>query len=155
MKRMPNYPATVAEVIRPQRQYKPEVLAALRVFRASKPWRGTVEERKGKFLRLHHALCAVYGRRILLDFSIGEIETERGNGYCTAEGRIIGLVGKLSVVTYLHEFAHSIFGPDERQACDWSINLYRRIFPRSAARMSTQGHLIVRPSTTNPQPSTR
>jgi len=150
-----NYPSTVAEVIRPQRKYKPEVLAALREFRSSKPWRGTVAERKQKFLSLHQALTAIYGRPVQLEFQVGDTESERGNGYCTADRRTIVLVGKLSVVTYLHEFSHSIFGPDERQACDWSINLYRRIFPRSAARMSTVGHLIVRPSTTNPQPSTR
>ena len=151
---MPNYPATVAEVIRPQRKYKPEVLAALREFRSSKPWRGTVAERKLKFGALHAALTRIYGRPVRLEFSVGEIETERGNGYCTADRRTIVLTGKLSVVTYLHEFSHAIFGPDERQACDWSINLYRRIFPRSAARMITDGHLIDRPSITNLQPIT-
>ena len=48
----------------------------------------------------------------------------------------------LSVVTYLHEFAHSR-GADERQACGWSINLFRRIFPRSYARCRHQGHMLI------------
>jgi hypothetical protein len=55
----------------------------------------------------------------------------------------ITLTGKLSVLTYLHEFAHAR-GADERQACRWSINLFRRCFPRSFARCRAVGHTLVR-----------
>ena len=49
----------------------------------------------------------------------------------------------LSVLAYLHEFAHAR-GADERQACHWSINLFRRCFPRSFARCRAVGHTLVR-----------
>jgi hypothetical protein len=46
-------------------------------------------------------------------------------------------------VTFLHEFAHAR-GFDERQACRWSINLFRRCFPRSFASCRQVGHTLVR-----------
>lgn len=156
---MPNYPQTVSEVIRDGHRYKPEVLAALRAFRRARPWRGTVPERAEKLRTLHDALCRIYGREVTLTLAVGDTEAPRGNGWCSGDRRHIGLVGRLSVVTFLHEWAHVLFGPCERKACEWSVNLYRRMFPRSAARMlspvlsssnmiyRTSGHLIVHPAT--------
>ena len=48
---------------------------------------------------------------------------------------------RLSVVTYLHEFAHAM-GRDERGACRWSLNLFRRVFPEQFARLRTDGHTV-------------
>jgi hypothetical protein len=42
----------------------------------------------------------------------------------------------------LHEFAHAR-GADERQACRWSINLFKKCFPRSFARCRVIGHTLV------------
>lgn len=125
--------------------YKPEVLNALRELRHARAWRGTVAERKDKFLTLHAAFCAAYGKSTALVFEVKESETERGDGrYCPRIDRIT-LYGKISVVTYLHCFAKS-FGATRRQAIEWSVNLYQRIFRRSAARMTSEGDFIVKPS---------
>jgi hypothetical protein len=140
---MAGYPASVAEVIDADRKYKPEVLDALREFRRSKPWRGTVEARKEKLRQLNDKLNAIYRRNTVLLFAVPDPELARGNGWYSRTGDTICLEGKLSVVTFLHEYAHALFGPSEQAACSWSVNLYRRIFPRSAARMSSEGHLIV------------
>jgi hypothetical protein len=117
-----NYPRTVAEILNPRRKYKAAVLRALKAFRRAKPWRGTVHERRVKFLELHAALCAVYGKTTALRFVAGAPDC-----YMPALDAIV--MGGLSVVTYLHEFGHAL-GKDERQTCAWSINLFRRIFPR-------------------------
>ena len=45
--------------------------------------------------------------------------------------RTITMVGKLSVITLLHEFAHALLGKREDFAQDWSINLFRIIYPRA------------------------
>ena len=126
-------------------RYKPAVLEALREFRHSRPWRGTVEERKVKFQTVHSALCGIYERQVQLHLEVGETETLTGNGWTTADRGHIYLTGKLSVVTLLHEWAHIIFGPNEAKACEWSVNLYQRIFRRSAARMVRVGNLVLRP----------
>jgi hypothetical protein len=48
------------------------------------------------------------------------------------------------VVTVLHEWGH-VLGLGERGACRWSVNLFRRVFPREFERLARVGHLLVRP----------
>jgi len=61
----------------------------------------------------------------------------RGDG----KPAVITMRGKLSVVTFLHEFAHAL-GRDERGACRWSINLFRSVFPEQYARLRADGHTL-------------
>lgn len=141
-----NYPRTVAELLDDTMTFRPAALRALRAFRRQKPWQGTLAQRRAKFRRLNRALAAAYGLpvpRLILPSS----ETDRVANGCyspSAGGGTIQLVGKLSVVTYLHEFGHAR-GYDERQAVRWSANLFRRVFPRSFARLRHDGHMLVRP----------
>jgi hypothetical protein len=135
----PNYPATVQEVLDPAMTFKPAALRAVRAFARSKPWRGTPEERREKFRALHVELCRVYGLTTKLTMRVWRLCNFAH--YIPGEDRIV--MPRLSVVTYLHEFAHAK-GADERQACRWSINLFRRCFPRSFARCRAVGHTLVR-----------
>ena len=57
------------------------------------------------------------------------------------EPAVITMRGRLSVVTYLHEFAHAL-GRGERGACRWSLNLFRRVFPEQCARLRADGHTV-------------
>jgi hypothetical protein len=139
-----NYPATVQEVLDPSLTFKPAALRAVRAFARSKPWRGTVAQRKEKFRRLNGALVLAYGiPQPRLVFQNVEARTDSGGSSYRPFAHTITLVGKLSVLTYLHEFAHAR-GADERQACRWSINLFRKCFPRSFARCRAVGHTLVR-----------
>jgi len=135
----------------PVQTYKPEVLAALREFRAAKPWRGVVEERKLKFTTLHAKLCDAYGSQWTLNLdAIAPIEGLHSDGRIRSASREIILVGKLSVVTYLFAFAAAVvFNGDCVKAREWSTNLYRRIFPRSAARMHYVNGFIIKPNNLN------
>lgn len=141
-----NYLASVAEVIDLAMTFKPAALRAVRRFARSKPWRGTLEERSRKFHRLNRDLARAYGiERPVLVIAVDR-ERATGNGcYCPAT-HLIRLVAKLSVVTYLHEFGHAR-GYDERRACRFSINLFRRTFPRSFARCIHVGHTMRSPRT--------
>jgi hypothetical protein len=139
-----NYPATVAEVLDPTQTFKPAALRAVRAFARSKPWRGSIAARKAKFRRLNRALAAAYGiARPRLVFQGVEAGADSGRSNYRPASHTITLAGKLSVLTYLHEFAHTR-GADERQACRWSLNLFRRCFPRSFARCRAVGHTLVR-----------
>src|SRR5688500_4454319 len=117
-----NYPATVAEVLDNAMTFRPAALRAVRALARAKPWRGSDADRRAKFRRRHAALCRVYGVRPRLTIGRGGVAC-----YIPARDRV-NLPG-LSVVTYLHEFAHAR-GMDERRACRWSVNLFRRCFPR-------------------------
>ncbi len=139
----PNYPATVAEVLDPPVRFRLAVLAAVKRFARSKPYRGNMEERKRKFLALHRDLCRVYGKRTRLTF--GDLDGgDSGSSHYRPSADEITLCGKLSVVTMLHEFAHAL-SRDERGAVRWSVNLFRACFPRSFARCQTVGHTLRRP----------
>jgi hypothetical protein len=135
----PNYPATVAECLDDTIRYKPATLAAVQEFARSKPWRGTLEERVAKFHSLHAALCGIYGKQTRVVIVPGEQHSGRSN-YAPGDDTIT-LIGRLSVVTFLHEFGHAL-GKDERQTCRWSLNLFKRCFPRSFARAAHVGHTL-------------
>jgi hypothetical protein len=122
--------------------FNPAALRAVRALARSKPWQGTLGQRRHKFRRCLAALSAAYGiAEPRLDFVGGGGESFASR-YEPARHRIV-LWGRLSVVTFLHEFAHAK-GADERQACRWSVNLFRRCFPRSFARCRQVGHTLVR-----------
>jgi hypothetical protein len=135
-----NYPATVREVLDPDRKYRPAALRAVRALRCAGAWRGTLAERQRNVARLHRRLCRAYRLRVGLVFVNGA-GSSGGSSY-SPKDRTIRLRGRLSVVTYLHEFAHAR-GYDERRACAWSINLFARCFPRSFARCRQVGHMLV------------
>ena len=137
---MRNYPKTVSEVLSRRKKYRPAALAAVRRFARSKPWQGSVAERRRKLAKLNRELAAAYGvPRPALRFDAAV------DCYVRLTGTIQLTKMAGSVVTYLHEFAHHLLGPCERRACRWSLNLFRRCFPRSFRRLQQVGHTLVRP----------
>lgn len=142
MRYTPNYPDTVEEVLR-DRKYNPDVLRALKQFRRSKPFRGTYQERKEKFKTLFEALKGIYGKTGLTLHLPKSESADCGNGSYSHFTQEIKLYGRLSVITFLHEFAHAL-GKDEKYACIWSVNLFKRIFPKSFERCSFDGHMVRR-----------
>ena len=145
---MNGYPDAPCEFLR-DRTYKPAVLKAMKAFRKSHARTGNRQEREAKFQALHAALCKVYRATVVLEFDDDALMAESGDsgGSCYEPGMVrkgghIFMTG-FSVVTYLHEFAHAL-GKDEYGACDWSVNLFRRIFPKSFGRCHFDGHMVLK-----------
>ena len=138
------YPATVLEVLDDEIIYPDELLCVMRIFAASKPWSGSIETRKRKFSDTNR-LMAVACRIEMPTLVFGSLNggSSGASHYIPQDHRIV-IVGKLSVVTFLHEFAHAL-GMDEQDACRWSINLFRKCFPRQYSRLIHVGHTLVRP----------
>lgn len=146
---MNDYPATVDEILDPDLRFTPAILQAVRVFAKSRPWAGSLDERKGKFRCLNRALAEACGIAVP-DLRFGPLDgTNSGQShYIPARHRIV-LMGKLSVVTCLHEWRHAWqhtkWGRcSERDACWWSINLFRRCFPTQYRRLSHNQHMVVK-----------
>jgi hypothetical protein len=141
---MDNYPSTVAEVLDDSKRFKPAVLAAVRAFKASHPWRGSLDERHAKFRKLYADLSAAYDveppRLIFGNDHVGD----SGRSAYLPTMRTVILRGKLSVVTALHEYGHFL-GKNERRACSWSLNLFKRIWPRLFANCRHDGHMLRAP----------
>ena len=131
-------------------KYRIGVVAALKAFRSTKPWRGTLEERKAKFRVIHAELNRIYNRSVVLVLDgVREPETKLGNGWYQPGTQTMALVGKLSVVTLLHEWGHALYGHSEAKAIRYSIGLYKRVFRKSAAQHLTTirpygQHLVTR-----------
>lgn len=138
-----NYPQTVAEVLDDQMTFRPAVLRAVRAFAKSKPWRGTLEEQRQKIRGLYAALAAAYGLPMPKLVFGGNDEGDSGRSCCIPSMGTVILRGRTSAITALHEFGH-ILGKDERGACKWSLNLFRRCFPRSWRRLIFVGHVARR-----------
>lgn len=138
------YPHSVLEVIDDNKKYRPAALRAVKAFARSKPWQGHEDERKEKYRQLNRDLSTAYGipEPVLI---FGELDgSSSGSSYYHPLRHQIVLNGRLSVVTYLHEFSHAR-GMGERAACRWSVNLFRRCFPRSFSSLVQVGHMLVRP----------
>ena len=142
-----NYPSDGRDVLNPSRKYNPEVLSLLRAFKRQKPWTGSPSWIQSQFRGLHVELCRIYAKTTTLAFEPSGV----GSSFYLPDLDKIVLVGRPSVVTYLHEFGHAL-GKDERQTCAWSLNLFRRIFPRNFARCEFHGHMLVRPSSRSAPP---
>ncbi|MCK4658716.1 MAG: site-specific integrase [Phycisphaerae bacterium] len=92
---------------------------------------------------MNHDLSGAYGIfEPALIFDRIDGNSSGSSHYIPSQRRIV-IVGKLSVVTYLHEFAHAL-ELDERDACRWSINLFKRCFPRHYGRLVHVGHMLIR-----------
>jgi len=141
MPRRRNYPAHGSEVLDNSIRYRRATLRAVRRFARTRSWRGSLEARRVKFGALHRTLCEIYGRQTRLEFRGGGGDS--GSSSYSPGLDLITLRGRLSVVTYLHEFTHAL-GRDERAACRWSLNLFKTCFPRSFARCRFEGHVLYR-----------
>lgn len=139
---MSNYPATVMEVLDDNMGFPPAVLSGVRAFARSRPWTGPIDERKGRFSKLNHDLAAAYGiREPELVFGILDGSNSGESHYIPRLHRIV-LVGRLSVVSMLHEWGH-VLGYDERDATAYSVNLFKRVFPRQFAKLAHEGHMLL------------
>ncbi len=140
----PNYPATVAEILRDDIKFHPKTLAAIARFKVSRPYKGTVRERAEKVFALYTELADVYK----IPVPSLQISAIPNDPFCWYRRDIhrIQLNDKMSIVTALHEFGHAI-GKDERQTCMWSINLFRMFFPKQYAKLEPKGHQLFRKTT--------
>jgi hypothetical protein len=136
------YPHSVSEVLDDQMKFKPTVIRAVRHFAQMKPWRGSVPERQEKFRWLNRALADAYGvEEPRLVFGTDESKDSGSSCHIPRLNTII-LRGRLSFLTFAHEWGHRLFGPSESQACRWSLNLFRKVWPRTFTRFRWDGHML-------------
>lgn len=143
------------EEINEDLDYREQTITVMQEWRDMKPYRPkefspeAVREKKKKFQWLLNKLSDIYGiRRPTLRIGRMTAETwvadaSSGSSCYNRITHTITLVGKFSVTTFLHEFAHAR-GFDETDAVMWSQNLFKRIFPISYSRIKKEGHMYLR-----------
>lgn len=138
------YPVSANEVLSPPMRFQRGTLSAMQKFKNSKPWFGTQNERAQKFQLLINDLSDVYSIHApLLDITAVDDQECSDGSFFVPMMNVIYLKGRLSVITLLHEFAHGL-GKGEYDACRWSLNLFRRVFPRQWNKLEFEGHLARR-----------
>jgi hypothetical protein len=140
------YPQSVEELDLDNVVLAPEVVAVVKAFAKTHPWRGTLEEKIQKLLRLNSDVAlAMNVRAPRLVFEIDESVDSGRSSYCPAT-KTITLNGRYSIVTFLHETAHHLFGPSEYTACAWSLALFKRVFPVSFSHLKWVDHMCFKPN---------
>lgn len=134
-------PAHVAALLNNRQKFSRPCLDAIREFRASKPWRGTVSERKAKFAALHAKLAEHYGLKTRLVFQGVGANMPSDNSSFDRRKDAIVLTGRLSVVTYLHLIC-AARDFEVKRCLAWSLSLFKRMFPLSWSRCEFEGYMI-------------
>ena len=130
--RMPQVPAN---------QLNQNLVDLINQWKTQKIWRGTIEERKAKFQWLHDHMKILFEKPVLgLEFGEINDETERtpgasGASFFNPDTNIIKLNGKLSAITFIHEWGHAL-GMNQEETVDWSWLHFKACFPCSAARLA-------------------
>lgn len=111
------------------------VRSALAGFKESNPWSGTFGERVDKFVKFHRAMNRINHRHVGLFVNMStslKRWSESGQSLYHPPAEIIMLSGRLSVVTFLHEWAHALGMKDETTAQKWAMALFKDVFPDKA-----------------------
>lgn len=135
-------PTTGADLIDAEYFLPPHVLRATRDFARSKPWRGSIDERKAKWQAFNKALawvCLIPEPTL----TFGDVESGGPSDESAYRRDVhnINLRGRLSVVTLLNLFAAAL-GFNGLERYRWSLNLFARCFPISFSRCHFEGLLL-------------
>ena len=104
-------------------KYKKEILEVMREFRRRKAFRGTDAEKEEKFRWLLHEFSNVYGlHEPSLVFANIDGSSSGGSTYNLTTNTLT-IRGRLSVLTFLHEFAHAKFMQEHPPEQQTGINI--------------------------------
>lgn len=123
-----------------------EVIVLLQEFKATNPWQGKIIERKEKFIFLHKKLNELFGKNVKLDFDIPtrfRRWTNSGNSeWDRVENKII-LRGRLSVVTYIHEYFHAL-DFNQTDAQKGATELFKEVFPEKYEKLLNRMGMLIK-----------
>jgi len=122
---------------------KEETYIIMRKFKKMKPYRGTLEERKEKFKWLNKELSKLYNIPIPELIFIINNHKHSGYSYYNCLTHTICLQGRLSIITYLHEFAHAL-GYGEEGARKFSQTIFKKTFPILWSKLKEVDGLMIK-----------
>lgn len=130
------YPTKDEILAEPLNEYSDEILGILKTFK--RKWKVCSNDEE-RFYCL---------KEMILDLARQYDKTptiEMGEQYCfkpTANTIDFGPVP--SIISSLHELGHAIFGASEKDACRFSVHLFKRVFPKAYERLEWDGHMLKR-----------
>lgn len=66
-----------------------------------------------------------------------------GNAYFSIKDPPAIVLGPVpSVISTLHEVGHQLYGSSELEACAFSLQLFKEVFPKDFAKLKPHGHMM-------------
>ena len=119
-----------------------ETLIEWKIKNFDKKWSKFTEETRQNALSL-----------LVLNLRICYLEIEKpiaitflNNQYChfNTATNTINICSPVSIISTLHEFAHWLHGSSEVFACRWSVQLFKKVFKKSARKLTWHGHMLIK-----------
>lgn len=137
--------STLREYLNTPPEYAEGTIEALQHFKAHyREWKQgdsisfqeASEIRLGGMQTLVKAMAIAEGV-VMPDVMMTDIKYGRNSGYSyyDSHSNVINMVGKLSIITLLHEFAHAKLGRDEREMQRWSLCLFKKVYPKAFEKL--------------------
>ena len=108
-------------------------------------WNGSIADRKVAFTNLNGSLNKLFQKETCILFAVpnrlGKWKNS-GQSYYNWIADIILLQGRLSVITYLHEYGHSL-GMGEKSAQRFASDLFKEAFPKRFAKLSKSSDKVM------------
>ena len=126
-----NYP-TEKDIMNPEVDFKNATVKAVLEWKLNffPNWNTKAKEEQVNALEeLIQKLCGVYGEKVIVD--------KKTDVFCFIPKTNTVCLDKNnpSIISTLHEFRHKLNGPDETSACRWSVQLFKRCFPKSFEKL--------------------
>ena len=124
-------------------------------------WKGTVKDRKTTLQKLHNQLNTIYSRNTkLITSTISNDKSQWTHSYMSFYNKeldIIVLAGKISLITYLHEYGHAL-NLNEENAQAYAKIIFKLAYPDKFKKLiqpKDKNTLIIeqqptKPTTNNP-----
>jgi len=135
----PKYP-TKEEILAGELKHKKKVIAALKDWKKIvwTNWRANKLGREKDLRDLFQTLNQIYEGK---PHAMNLIFDRRS---CFAPALNTISLDKPSLISFLHEYAHSLFGPSELKACRWSVRLFKKVFPKAMNKLKWKGHMLIK-----------
>lgn len=115
-----------------------DLIDLLTLWKKQHLWKGSIEDRKNKFQWMHEHMMVLFNKpnlRLIIRVSEESDKTPGSSAHSNYGNNRIVLSGRLSVITFLHEWAHAL-GMGQSGAVEWSNFYFKKVFPLSAQRLT-------------------
>lgn len=124
--------AYMAEIIATPMTYPPQIVEALRDFKRHHKLGTESNASRLEAMKILLAEIACAHGTPIPTLTMANIDGgNSGRSHYNSATHAIHMEGKLSIITFLHECAHAIYGHDEHMARVWSIKLFKKVYPKA------------------------
>ncbi|RLC88876.1 MAG: hypothetical protein DRJ03_01155 [Chloroflexi bacterium] len=151
--------------VRPEMLFKKKAIKALWAFRKKRTYKPhvTQEQRLEAMQELVVGLAEAYELEPAPEVVAGPLDGGNSGAshilrphsrFNETDRHKIVMLGKLSIITLLHEFAHCI-GKDQMGAQVFAINLFRKVYPTQFEKLCLDGGMFVKEENVGDRPNQR